>query len=569
MAIDELITLRKKLLKNVKDELKDRLGLQTKGLEKYYNEYKRELSKGYLTVSSKKELLEKLYKQDIILCGDYHTLEQAQNTAYKIILELIKKREVVICLELINYDKQDHLDRYINQEILEQDFLSLINYKENWGFNWKNYLPFFKTAIKNNLKIYGVNKAPNSLEIRDQIAAKTIVDITLKHPTALIFVLFGDLHIASNHLPKQIKLQLREQKLKRNIFQVFQNSEQIYWQILERESHTNIDVVKVKAKSYCIQNTPPWVKLQSYLIWSEHGEELLNKEALHHFKENEVLKNEDLDDEEFSRTDIIKEQFFYILEILCNFYKIDHGTLVDPKIFSIDDLNLKEELEEATNISKSRYREIVEQILVRKTYYIQEQNIIFLSSYSLNHAAHSAAIFLFFQLAGTQTIEEEGHQKEREEFYRRVLVDAIGFLGSKIVNPKRKSFEYSDHMEYYETFKFSKSPSKIRKKKIAKFAMQHKLQEDKITSGKSSSIRLKEIYNMDTRLSYGISKTIGYQLGNALYFAMIYNVIDQEQIFDLVKTPLSETNRAYKKYIDLLIRLKPYKPEHISKTEFF
>jgi len=567
MPREKLIALRKKLLKNVKEELKDRLGKQPADIEKYYNEYRREFKKRYKKVSSKKELLKKLREQDIILCGDYHTLKQAQNTAYKIILELIKKREVVICLELINDNKQEHLDRYIEREINEEKFLKLIKYNKTWGFNWRNYRPIFKVAMNNNLKIYGINRAPDSLQQRDKVAAKNILDISERHQGKLIFVLFGDLHIATPHLPSRVKELMKERKLRKKVFQVFQNSEQIYWQILENEENVNVDVVKLKPTSYCIQNTPPWVKLQSFLIWAEHGDELINRNALSHLKREE--EDDDDSDDHFDRADIAKEQFFYILEVLCNFFKVDISSLIDPQIYSVDELYVTEELQSADNITPERYSEIVDQILVRKSFYIPERNIIFLTSYSLNHAAHAATIYIFFQVAGIDAPEGNDFESQRERFYGRVIVDATGFLGSKIINPKRKCFTYTDHQEYYNTHRFSRVPSVVRKKEIAKFTMEHKIREDRVMSGKDKFVKLKSIYDRDAELSFGISKTIGYQLGNALYFAMMYNVIDQPFIFELIKTPLSAENSAFEKYHDLLRRLKNYKPEHMSKTEFF
>jgi uncharacterized iron-regulated protein len=569
VALEELIELRKKLLKNVKAELKDFLGKQSSEIERYYNEYRKELRKGYKKVASKKELLKRLIKYDIALIGDYHTLKQAQNTTYKIILEVVKKRDVVICLELINQAKQMHVDQYLTNQINEEEFLKLIKYNETWGFNWSNYRPIFKAARKHNLKVYGVNEAPNSLKERDRISASHIVDIAAKHPKSLVLVLYGDLHISSGHLPKQIKLAMKEKKVRRSLFQVFQNSEEIYWQILDREKKIAVNVVKLKRNSYCIQNTPPWVKLQSFLTWAEHGDELYNRDKSFPEETTDPSIEAEWESDNYNQLDVAKERFYYILEIICNFFKIDPDKLSDPQICSMDSYDVSGALKELPDLTQNRLYEIVDQILSRKSYYIPELNVIMLTNYSLNHGAHTATVYLFFQLAGVKNIGQSDFKSLREDFYRRVMVDAIGFLGSKIINPKRKCFEYNDHKDYYETHKFSRTHAVVRKKRVAKYTMRHKLCEIEVIKGKKSGINQRSIYSEDTKVSYGISKTIGYQLGNALYYAMMYNIIQQSAISDLIKTPLEKSNSAYKTYLKLLIKLKDYEPVHKSKTEFF
>src|SRR5207253_2986824 len=53
---------------------------------------------------------------------------------------------------------------------------------------------------------------------------------------------------------------------------------------------------------------------------------------------------------------------------------------------------------------------------------------------SINHAAAQAAIYLHAKLSGFCRVFE----KPRRDFYSFVWVEALGFLGSKIINHKRK-----------------------------------------------------------------------------------------------------------------------------------
>ena len=53
---------------------------------------------------------------------------------------------------------------------------------------------------------------------------------------------------------------------------VYQNAENLYWQ-LAAERKEEADVLQVGADSFCLMNTVPATKLQSYLDWLEYAED--------------------------------------------------------------------------------------------------------------------------------------------------------------------------------------------------------------------------------------------------------------------------------------------------------
>lgn len=83
-------------------------------------------------------------------------------------------------------------------------------------------------------------------------------------------VLYGDLHLAPKHLPSALKKACTNFDIKLSLTTIFQNSETLYWKLsrsfLEQDTH----VLKLGAKQFCLMNSTPWMKLQSYLDWSDH-----------------------------------------------------------------------------------------------------------------------------------------------------------------------------------------------------------------------------------------------------------------------------------------------------------
>jgi hypothetical protein len=53
---------------------------------------------------------------------------------------------------------------------------------------------------------------------------------------------------------------------------VFQNSDDLYWDLAARGAESETQVVRLGDDRFCVQEVPPWVKLQSYLGWEKERE---------------------------------------------------------------------------------------------------------------------------------------------------------------------------------------------------------------------------------------------------------------------------------------------------------
>ncbi|HVY62994.1 MAG TPA: hypothetical protein VHF22_15155, partial [Planctomycetota bacterium] len=99
-ARSELIAIQQRIVERLKSEIETSLGKLSPAVEIYYDEYFRELT-SFERVSSKRELVAACAAADIVYCGDYHTLRQSQDTAAKLVWELlVSGRDVTVAVEM-------------------------------------------------------------------------------------------------------------------------------------------------------------------------------------------------------------------------------------------------------------------------------------------------------------------------------------------------------------------------------------------------------------------------------------------------------------------------------------
>lgn len=77
-----------------------------------------------------------------------------------------------------------------------------------------------------------------SLESRDAFAARMISHWAQQDPNAVIFCLMGDLHLAQNHLPREIKLELETRQVSKRILTIHQNYDDLYWKLVQKKEIT-------------------------------------------------------------------------------------------------------------------------------------------------------------------------------------------------------------------------------------------------------------------------------------------------------------------------------------------
>jgi hypothetical protein len=562
LARTHLMRIQRAMYDRLRDYARNYMGGLSPELKRYFLEYHREFQ-DFKSVSSKRELLAAFQNTNITFCGDYHTLSQAQRTVIRLLRDSLpalrkRRKEPILLLEMVGPWNNKHIAQFLAGELGEAAFLKAIAFQKNWGFDWDNYRGLFEFARTEGIRIQGINgprggKKPPTLGMRDKFAAKIIADEAAKNKNAAIFVLVGDLHLAQNHLPRQVKGELEKRRLRRKTLIIHQNNERFYWKLAERGMEQFVDVLKVRDGIYCVMNTPPWVKLQTHLRWHE-----LTMEGPRPPRPSEWdIAYEDIDRDEDVREAVqLIRRFFSLPEVAD-----DAFSLVGPS-----DLSFLGAIRDRRLLGPEDLRHLARYIDQFKSQFIPHASLIYLSSLSINHAAAQAAIYLHNRLTGFDRV----FQKPSTDFYRFVWLEALGFLGSKIINHKRKC----NGIKNLEGLSQMVTP-KVRRhgpERLAELVTGHVRAEVK-ARGKRRSFRFplpKTSSDLSTTVFYyKAAKLLGALLGQALYSAVIEGNVPRDDVKALFLTPFHKKKddaiRAL--YLSWIDRLDHFQYRELDKTE--
>src|SRR5262249_32891081 len=151
--------------------------------------------------------------------------------------------------------------------ISEQEFLERIRYEEEGGCDWTGYKAVLETARDLHIPIYGVDCHPRndmrSIGRRDLGVARRIARLMEKNPNQTLIVVFGESHLAENHLPGRVRTLLDPQGIWLKDLVILQNIDTLYWTLHESGSGEAL-AVQVREACYCVFNATPIEKYESF-----------------------------------------------------------------------------------------------------------------------------------------------------------------------------------------------------------------------------------------------------------------------------------------------------------------
>lgn len=519
-------------------------------LKYYFREYQKDL-KNYEGLTSHRQLLIDLIKCHVIFCGDYHTLSQAQRTVLRFLRQTHKvlkrqKRRPVLALEMFSPKDQKYLNAYLTGKLSEKVFLERTSFRQRWGFQWENYAPLLKFAKEHEIQVLGLAPGKSvNIKDRDRFAAKQIADLTQKHPEVVIFALMGDLHLADNHLPLELEKHLKKRKLKRESIVIHQNDEKFYWSLVEQGLERYVEVIKVKKGVYCVMNTPPWVKLQSYLTWVEAVAEGAGPRGT----ARDYAKAIDSLDHSHEVEETIK--------ILKDFFEIQDIVEEDFHIRGPLDLSFLENLDKEHEISRNQLKVLARSVAEFDSQFFPKSNDLFLTNLGMNHLTAQTAFFLHSKLSGFQGVFE----RPRRDFYTFVWIEALAFLCSKLINPKRKAPPEAELRRTLRTAR-RKGEAKTTGLKATQFVLLHLEKERRFKQNLKGKFHLsipEVASNPDTLfIFYKAAKLLGGILGNALHAGLYEARVSKDEIRELFYSPFTLSHQPKKLYLKWVVRLDAY-----------
>lgn len=492
----QLHQLQKKIFHALQAQAHLLLGEMPPSIQRYEKECQRDfvlnstsLKNAKLRTLKKEQLIARVLACDVTFIADFHTFDQTQRTALRIVREAYSPdTRWLIGLELVPSHHQKILDEFQNGNLSEKEFHTQISYAEEWGFPWENYRPLFDWARENQVRLIALNR-PKALRIpreekelhdRDQWAAGIITDLFVDHysqrtpqgpKTQKMVVLYGEHHVGSAHLPAQLE------KISRRCFvkplswiTVHQNQAKLYWKLIEQKPEFLDKIVVLKKGVYCIFSATPWAKLQSLINWAEHDLFDPVADPFESQFENQV-----------DYLSLIKTYGTTLSEFLAvptpNF-----GTLT---VCTIDEANCLEDGRVEKVYPYAEVRLIRFLVSLNRSLYLARLGVGYLGSPSPHRAAEMAALHLlnFKKDAPLFETSEEG-------FFRTVLQETFAYFGSMILNPHRKCDLPSDHRQRLRLLKRGEKESFPLEKKTRtlvldvlggrkKFALKNALKQKK------------------------------------------------------------------------------------------
>lgn len=504
MDSTRLVQIRRDFYHNIRKRVAAITGQESADLRHYREIYEKELNRLPWQSVDKKHFFSRLKTADIILVGDFHAQKQSTRGFMRILRKV--KTPLVIGLECIRADDQKWLDQFMHGELSEKDFLSKVGWRKNWGFPWENYKPLFKWAQQNHIKVYGINAGASvkSLKQRDVYSAELIKRVSLAHKKHQIFVQYGDLHLASTHLPRDIKKLMP----KADVCTVYQSPEILYFKIMEKAKELSTDVVRLTADKWALNGLPPWIKWQDYLLYLESGQD------------------KRIAAQEVDPTDTVASTVLYLSKLLG--LKVSLDAL---SVYTSDDNSFFDIIEAVPIAVRNK---IIENVKEGVSFYSPEIQGGYLARYSVNHVLRVAAQYLYFCEGGyTRMITDP-----RKDFLKMIWLESVIYFFSKVKNPKRKTDTLQDIRMALQKEQFDD-----RGKEALTLALTQKLSEMQFLSlGKFRQLSESEQKKYAKKSFFIAAQIIGGIMGEKMFYAFSKHMLQMPRDKKLLFKQLNDSN---------------------------
>ncbi len=546
-SIEKEIKAQRSVIRSLKKEI---FGLDKTSKSSYIREFHSELS-GYRKICSKDDVLERAAGSDIVYFGDYHPLDASQELAVDLLAELkARGAKVVLALEMLYEYQQETLDRWMKGAMSEEEFLEAINYRSEWGFSWESYRRFFEAAKDPFVPVFGIDYEPRDqlrfIRRRDRMIARKIASIRNFFPGHTILVVTGESHIASNHVPEDVR-KLTGGRLKETT--IVQNIDEIYWRLL-RKGRQDAEAVQVDAGRYCIFTASPMIKYQSYRrvidIWTEGAGCDIHTPSMGEMFDNilnfivggrgrlEVTVGEDWREPVES----------VVPEIHCGTtYK-----LISSYLRSLG-MTQKGVLAAAENLRRSGMN------------YIPVVNKLVIQRFDIVCAAREAARFVLYAMRDEIGPHRKIRRTMEDRFYAFVFEEALCTLGARLVNPVISCGGPGELFEAMGENGPASGPvpgMTLAETREAAALLRYHIVREK-TGGKMSTGKMKRIHSLGIRKRLWIIKALGWTLGDAFYSGFHDGKVSLEELQALFRERFDVEGAAAPLYLEWVGKLHPYR----------
>jgi hypothetical protein len=526
---------------------------------KYLRDF-REAYCSYQSVLTANDVRREIVKAGTVLVGDYHALPNSQRYLASLLRDFeLHQRPVVLGVETIFSRDQHILDEWLRREIDEEELRHRIRFELDWGYDWTPFYELLSAARDHGGSIYGLDCMPREdlrkIGARDRHAADKISELRQRHPDALIIVLFGESHLAPQHLPAILQQRLPAEP----VLIVLQNVDALYWHAAG-EARDHVEAVEVRKDDrenvLCVFNATPLEKYENYRL------------CLDRWRRN---------DKDHSAPDL-GPTLYNLIDGLVRFLGINqyspHNTtqpklLVDlmPEVYSRSSDALLRRLLSRKGFTADRRRSLLRQVRERGSVYLTPINAVYVRQFRMSTAAEDATRFLHQACRGLPNIcnskvlthhsapnaarlPQSPALDKDDAFYMTVFEHALAFFGSRILHPARPALRDADITELFEVTREDLEYQTALPFADAVEALNF------LTRCRARDFSAAQAPDFTNRKYEYVAEQLGYLTGNDLYDAYLEGRLTTAALRKLFLTHIEQPGVAREAYIQLRTRLE-------------
>lgn len=516
---------------------------------KYLRDF-REAYRSYECVLSASDVRRQVGKAGTVLVGDYHALPNSQRYLASLLSDPdLRQRPVVLGVETIFSRDQHILDEWQRAEIDEAELRQRIRFDLDWGYEWLPFYELLSAARDRGAFVYGLDCMPREdlrkISARDRHASDKIAELRRRHSDALILVLFGESHLAPQHMPALLQRRIPEEPM----LTVLQNVDDLYWRAAG-EARDHIEAVQVCENTLCVFNATPLEKYENYRL------------CLDRWRRG--------DDDE-SAPDL-GPTLYNLIDGMVRFLGINqyspHNTtqprlLVDlmPEVHSRNSDGLLRRLLSRKGFTAEDRRSLLRQVRERGSVYLAPINAIYVRQFRMTSSSEDAMRFLHQACrglpnlcngkAGAPHAVPSAALDRDDAFYLAVFEHALAFFGSRILHPARPIVRDSDLEELFDVTREDLEQQTSLPFADAVEALDFLIQQRRAAPVES----LMHAPAFAGRKYEYVAEQLGYLTGNDLYDAYLEGRLNCAGLRKLFLTHIEKPGVARAAYIQLRPRL--------------
>lgn len=514
------LTLQRSLYQHQQRQIDERVHGASAAFRAYEARYRR-ATRSYRRVIDLDEVHARVAGADVVHVGDYHTLRLAQQTYLDLLHQALKgRRRVALALEFVEGRHQATLDAFLAGRLKSRAFLERIGHPYRGPFDiWPGFEPILEVAQRHRLQVAAIDRratGPRSLALRDAYAAERIAKVADAADRPLVLTLVGQFHVTPTHLPQAVTRALGRGERRQLV--VYQNAEGAWWRLARKGLAETARAVELSDDEVCVFSASPVVCQRSFLdyVEAESGDAPIDESGLAHT---------------FRR---LARDIGRLAGV-----RVDAQALADVAVLTAGDLRAFEQLKARGRFTARELSHLERHVLSRESAFIPRARAAWLASLSLNHAAEEAAHCVRFLAVGDAMARERPRD---EAFWARCLEEALGFFGSRLVNPARHCTSLDEWTE-----RFAHGTGEAQRVSAFVLALVAALPE-----GGKATRRLLPLAPLS--LFNGVSHALGYLLGDALARAFARGQVSRHEVRGLFGDRFEAPEATFRQW---LLRLSP------------